>query len=163
VTQHRNPLWEQLRIREATIADLDTILHHRWSMFQDMGCRDQAALRAMQSTSMPFFAQRLSTGAYHGWLVEEDSGRVVAGGGVLIFEYHSSPFDPLPRRPMIVNLYTDPAYRRIGIAGALLEVMIKWCREEGFGSVMLHASDQGRPLYQRLGFLPTNEMRLMLR
>ncbi len=161
--QHRNPLWDRLKIREATIADLDTIMHHRWSMFRDMGYRDPAALHAMRSTSAPFFAQRLSEGAYHAWFVEENSGQVVAGGGVLIFEYHSSPLDPLPRRPMIVNMYTDPAYRRIGIAQKLLEIMIQWCRREGFGSVMLHASDQGRPLYERLGFLPTNEMRLLLK
>jgi hypothetical protein len=26
--------------------------------------------------------------------------------------------------------------------------------------IVLHASDYGRPLYERLGFVPTNEMRL---
>jgi hypothetical protein len=41
--------------------------------------------------------------------------------------------------------------------------MIDWCRTQGFMNVTLHASDKGRPLYESLGFEPTNEMRLDLR
>jgi hypothetical protein len=40
--------------------------------------------------------------------------------------------------------------------------MIDWCRENGFINVGLHASDEGRPVYEQLGFKPTNEMRLEL-
>jgi len=41
--------------------------------------------------------------------------------------------------------------------------MIAWCRAQGFAGVTLHASDQGRPLYESLSFEPTTEMRLKLR
>jgi hypothetical protein len=44
-----------------------------------------------------------------------------------------------------------------------MDALIKWCRAEGFGSVSLHASPFGRPLYEQMGFLPTNEMRLFLK
>jgi hypothetical protein len=30
---------------------------------------------------------------------------------------------------------------------------------QGYDRVLLHASDAGRPLYESLGFVPTNEMR----
>jgi hypothetical protein len=43
-----------------------------------------------------------------------------------------------------------------------MKVMIAWCRENGFTSVGLHASEEGRPLYEQLSFQPTNEMRLNL-
>lgn len=155
--------WKGFTIREATAADLDIVLHHRRSMFVDMGYRDERALQAAMATSKPFFAQRLADGTYRGWLVENSSHQVVAGGGIIIFDYHSSPRDPSPRRPTIVNMYTESAYRRKGLARKLMETMIDWCRREGFGSVVLHASDFGRPLYEQLGFTPTNEMRLMLR
>jgi hypothetical protein len=39
-------------------------------------------------------------------------------------------------------------------------VIVAWGRESGLGSLYLHASDEGRPLYRSLGFVPTNEMRL---
>ena len=60
-------------------------------------------------------------------------------------------------------MYTDPEFRRQGIARRLMQTMIDWCRKEGFVRVDLHASDKGRPLYESLGFEPTNEMRLNLR
>ena len=44
-----------------------------------------------------------------------------------------------------------------------MECIIAWCREQGFATLYLHASDAGRPLYEQLGFEPTNEMRLELR
>ncbi len=157
------PLSNDFSIRSATLADLAVIMHHRRSMFFDMGYRDEAALAAMRATSEPFFAKGLANGSYVGWLVENPLKQVIAGGGLIAFEYHSSPADPFPRRPVIVNMYTEPGYRRKGIARELMKRMIDWCRKEGFGSVLLHASEDGRPLYESLGFQPTNEMRLMLR
>jgi len=153
----------ELTIREAGIADLDVVLHHRRRMFADMGYGDEVILDETMSTSRPFFEERLADGRYRGWLVEDSHHRVVAGGGIVIFDHHSSPRDPFPKRAIIVNMYTEPAYRRKGVARALMEIMIDWCRGQGFGSVLLHASDEGRPLYEQLGFTPTNEMRLMLR
>ena len=59
-------------------------------------------------------------------------------------------------------MYTEPAYRRQGVARLLVRTMIEWCRAEGFVAVALHASKDGRPLYESFGFRPTNEMRLRL-
>ena len=64
---------------------------------------------------------------------------------------------------MIVNVYTEPAYRRRGLARRLMIAMLDWLRQQGYGTVSLHASDYGRPLYESLGFKVTNEMRLQLR
>jgi GNAT superfamily N-acetyltransferase len=62
----------------------------------------------------------------------------------------------------VLNVYTEPAYRRRGLAKVVLQTMIGWCREQGFRSVSLHASDAGRSLYESLGFRPTSEMQLVL-
>jgi GNAT superfamily N-acetyltransferase len=148
-------------IREATPADLDVVMHHRRSMFADMGDRGHAALDAMDASSRPLFARALADGSYRGWLAQED-GRVVAGGGIIMLPYHSSPRDPKPRRAWIVNMYTEPGYRRQGLARRLMDAMIGWCRSQRMAAVYLHASDEGRPLYESLGFRPTNEMRLHL-
>lgn len=151
-----------LSIREALFTDLEVVLHHRRSMFSDMGYRMDAIEKAM-SASRPFFADRLSDGRFRAWLVEDERHQVVAGGGIIVSDHHASPTDPSPRRPIIVNVYTEPPYRRRGIARSLMELMIRWCREQGFGSIVLHASQYGRPLYEELGFQATNEMRLILK
>jgi GNAT superfamily N-acetyltransferase len=149
------------RIRPATPADLPLVLEHRRLMFEHMGYEDAATLEAVNESSTPLLARGLADGSYRGWLAEAE-GTVVAGGGILLIEFQSHPIDPRPRRAFVVNMYTDPAHRRRGLARRLLEAMIAWSREEGLKTLHLHASDEGRGLYEELGFAATNEMRLML-
>jgi len=59
----------------------------------------------------------------------------------------------------VVNVYTEPEWRGRGIARALMKVLMEWAAGQGADRLVLHASDAGRPLYQSLGFEPTNEMR----
>lgn len=51
-------------------------------------------------------------------------------------------------------LGVDPAARRRGLGNALTEECIAWLRERGAHSVLLYATEQGRPVYERLGFVP---------
>jgi GNAT superfamily N-acetyltransferase len=150
------------RIRPATPQDLETALYHRRRMFEDMGCTDQQSLDAMLLSSTPLLRRGLTDGTYRGWLVEAPGEGVVAGGGVIILEYQSHPRDPRPQRAWVVNMFTEPDHRRRGLARRLMQTMIEWCRAEGMRSLYLHASDDGRPLYEIMGFKPTNEMRLDL-
>ena len=151
-----------MTIRAATPADLDVVMRHRRSMFADMGNRERADLDAMDASSRPLFARALGEGSYRGWLAQEHDGRVVAGGGIILLPYHSSPRDPSPQRAWIVNMYTEPEHRRQGLARRLMDEMIGWCRGRRMTTVYLHASEEGRALYESLGFTPTNEMRLHL-
>jgi GNAT superfamily N-acetyltransferase len=149
-------------IRQATLDDISELLRHRRGMYEDMGYDDPEALLAMVSTCKPYLATALANDTLHGWLACA-AQRVVAGGVVLVNPWPSHPYDGQCRRATILNMYTDPAFRRQGIARRLMQTMIDWCRQEGFAHVTLHASDKGRPLYEGLGFEVTNEMRLDLR
>jgi GNAT superfamily N-acetyltransferase len=131
-------------------------------MFEAMGFHDQEQLRAMDAASAPFFERGLRDGTYRGFLAVTSSGEVVAGGGVMRLAFQPHPLDPRPQRAFVVNMYTEPPWRGRGLARRLMEAMIEWCREQGFRVLYLHASDEGRPLYEGLGFKPTNEMRLRL-
>jgi GNAT superfamily N-acetyltransferase len=152
-----------LTIRTATPKDVAIVMDHRRKMFLDIGYTDENALAAMEESAEPFFKNGLANGSYHAWFVENGEKRVVAGGGVIVLKYPASVREPHPTRATIVNMYTEREYRRRGLAKTLMETMIEWCRKEGFRAISLHASPDGRPLYESLGFLPTNEMRLMLK
>jgi GNAT superfamily N-acetyltransferase len=128
-------------------------------MFADMGDGSEADLDAMVASARPFVEAALRDGSYRAWLIEVD-GNVVAGGGVAIVPYQPTPLDAAPQRAYILNMYTEPAYRRQGMARRILEAIVLWCREQGLKAILLHASDAGRPLYKQMGFEPTNEMRL---
>jgi len=116
----------------------------------------------MVESCRPYLAAALANGTLHAWLACAGE-EVVAGGLVLVSPWPSHPYDGHCRRATILNMYTAPSFRRQGIARRLMQTMIDWCRQEGFVRVDLHASDKGRPLYESLGFEPSNEMQLDLR
>ncbi len=152
-----------LSFRPATPQDCAVILHHRRSMFQDMGEGTREELDKMAEVTAPWLADALANGSYRGWLAETSDQKVVAGGGVLISTWPASPRDPHTRRALIINVDTEPEFRQQGLARQLMLLMTQWLKEQGFYSVVLHASDVGRHLYETLGFVPTNEMRLRLK
>jgi len=154
---------QEIVIREAQPEDVAEIVRHRRRMYEDMGERDAAALDAMQASSAAFLEKAIPAGLFHGWLAQTRAGRVVAGGGMMIVPWLSRPADAEPRRAWILNVYTYPEYRRQGIARRLMQTIIEWCRQAGFQAVSLHTSDDGRALYESLGFKPTEEMKLLLR
>ena len=149
-------------IREAGMADLQELVHHRRAMFEEMGLGDAGSLDRVEEASKKYFAQALQQGTYKGWLAES-SGTVLGGGGLVLACWPGYPGETLAQRAWILNMYTEPTARSHGVAKRLLQVMIDWCRENGFSNVSLHASDAGRPIYESFGFQPTNEMRLKLR
>ncbi len=62
----------------------------------------------------------------------------------------------------ILNLVTDPAYCRRGIARRVMKVMLSWLKQQGIQNVSLHATEMGRPLYDELDFVGSNEMTLRM-
>jgi GNAT superfamily N-acetyltransferase len=157
----QRPQVETYRIRPATSRDLAVVLHHRRRMFEDMGHTDPQALEVMLAVSTPLIERGVEDGTYRGWLAEGGEG-VVAGAGVILLQFQPHPMDPRPQRAWVVNMFTEPEHRRRGLARLLMDTIVTWCREEGLRFLYLHASDEGRPLYQSLGFVPSNEMRLQL-
>jgi GNAT superfamily N-acetyltransferase len=150
-------------IRTATPEDSAVILHHRRRMFEDMREGTAQDLDRMVEATAAWLVRSLADGSYRGWLAENVEGKIVAGGGVLVSSWPAGPRDHYPRRALIINVYTEPEFRRQGLARRLMLLMIQWLKDEGFTSVSLHASAEGRPLYDALGFHPTNEMRLSLK
>jgi GNAT superfamily N-acetyltransferase len=151
--------------RLATDADTELVARHRVSMFVDAGQADEAGVRGLETMKENFVAwvrPRLSDGSYVGWLVEEE-GRVVAGAGMWLMDFPPHWMDAEPVRAYLLNFYVDPAFRGRGLAYRLLKTAVDDARRRGIKVVSLHASKFGKPLYERNGFEPANEMILRLR
>ena len=153
---------QPISIRRATVADAPIIVQHRRAMFEEMRVGTPADLDAMDVQFAPWVAQALASGVYLGWFVTTEQGVIMAGAGMCIEDYPATPRDQTGRRGYVMNVYSDPLYRRQGLARRLMLMILDWCRANGIQTVALQASNQGRPLYESLGFKPTNEMRLKL-
>jgi GNAT superfamily N-acetyltransferase len=150
----------EITIREAAPSESAVILHHRRSMFRDMDEGTVEELDRMVEVARPWLAQALADRSYRHWLALDGSGRVAGGGGILLCPWPPSPQFPCTQRAVILNVYTEPEFRKRGIARQIMLAILKWSQQQGLGDVNLHASQEGRPLYQKLGFEATNEMRL---
>ncbi len=149
-------------IRCATAADVPIITVHRRAMFETMGFTDRGALDRMDERFPDWLRGRIESGEYRGWLVTSEDGTVLAGVGLWLQINLPSPRDQSAQRAYVLNVYTHPEHRRQGHARRLMNALLEWCRDYGIRTVMLHASDAGRALYESLGFRQTNEMRILL-
>jgi len=152
-----------LSIRRATAEDAGVLARHRADMFRDMGQLSDTLRDTLIEAARAYFAAAIPDGRYVAWLAEA-GGEIVGGAGLQLRELlpRPAPGDSrLVRGPqgLIMNVFTERAWRRRGVAAALLRELLRWCRASGIESVVLHASADGRPLYEKLGFTPTNEMR----
>lgn len=85
------------------------------------------------------------------WIADLD-GQPVASAAVMWFEHPPGPANPAGREAYILNVYTRPEARRMGLARAVMERAVAEARSAGAGRIWLRASDEGRPLYEAMGF-----------
>jgi GNAT superfamily N-acetyltransferase len=153
---------DEITIRPATLADIPNLVRLRRVMFEAMGFEDPAQLDAADTASAAYFAETIPTGEFRGWLAITSAGEAVGSGGAVIDQHPPGPGNLTGRIGYIMNVVTTAPHRRRGIARRIMRAMLEWLAEQGIQCVELHATDMGQPLYEELGFVDGNEMRLKL-
>jgi len=161
---------DPFQIRLASASDLELISWHRARMFADMGELPTELFDAFRTQSLETLRRMFAEEKYFGWLAspQDQPDRIVAGAGAAVSEVAPHPQPDANgkidivggRQAIIQNVYTEPEWRRRGLAALLLKSILDWTHEQGIDSVVLHASEEGRKVYERLGFIASNEMRL---
>jgi GNAT superfamily N-acetyltransferase len=134
-------------------------------MFEEMGELSPDAFEILRAKSQERLGDLITQGQYIGWLaIPAGHPEAIAGGaGVQLREVLPHPMKGNKvaegRHAIILNVFTEPQWRRQGVALLLLHRIIAWARAEQIDRLILHASEAGRSLYERLGFVGTNEMR----
>lgn len=64
---------------------------------------------------------------------------------------------PTGKRAHLMNVYTNSRYRRQGIAFQMLSMLIGEAKEKGVTEITLDATESGRPLYKKCGFVESDE------
>jgi len=131
-------------------------------MFRDMKEVDGQGASIIANASIAHLAALMEAREYFGFVAEHESS-VIGGGGVWL-----RPVLPRPGalagalEAYVLNIYVEPDHRRRGVARAIVSAILDWSREQRLARVVLHASREGRPLYESLGFESSNEMRIAL-
>jgi ribosomal protein S18 acetylase RimI-like enzyme len=144
-------------VRPVCADDLDLVCRHREAMFREAG-RDDATLRTMTTHFRAWLAPRLANGSYFGYVMCEH-GVPVAGIGLMLFDWPPHPMHPdTDQRGYVLNVYVEPGARRRGLARTLMKLADEAFAQRGIRYAVLHATDQGRPLYADLEWSGTTEM-----
>jgi GNAT superfamily N-acetyltransferase len=147
-------------LRVASAKDASTIAKHRRSMFRDMGYHDEVALDSMMAKFLPWLEAKMVSGEYLAWLAVTEGDITVAGAGLWLMDWPAHMLGSSPRRGNVLNVYTEPEFRRRGLARGLIGAALDWCKINRIDLVILHASPEGRALYESFGFEAGNEMRI---
>jgi len=152
----------KLSVHRAGLRDLDALVHQRREMWKALGIRDNAQHMKGDRAYKRWARARLKNHELMAWVVKTSDGSV-AGGGCVWLE----PVQPRPHRvsmvqPYLLSMFTEPDFRRRGVASMVVKEAIEWCRRNKYERLMLHASEMGRKVYSKLGFKRTWEMRLDL-
>ena len=107
----------------------------------------------------------MPAGEYLHWLAapQSDPAQIVSGGGMQL-RYNLPSLDDQGRlRPpgpqgLIVNVFTEPDWRKRGLANIVMQTIIGWSQANNVQSLVLHASVMGRSIYEKMGFVASNEM-----
>lgn len=150
-----------IRLRPIGPADLDLICKHREAMFRQSG-RDEASLVAMRAPFRTWLKGALACGDYRGVMAEHDADPV-GGVGVMVLDWPPHPSHPeQAKRGYVLNLFVEPEYRGRGLGAALRAAAEEILIERGVDLAILHATEQGRPLYLASGWSGTTEMAKVL-
>ena len=84
--------------------------------------------------------------------VARAEGRLVAAAYLLIIEKPANPFFLNGLDSEVLSVYTEEEYRGKGICTSLMSNMIEYAREHQICRIDLVATDEGYPIYKKLGF-----------
>jgi GNAT superfamily N-acetyltransferase len=146
-----------MRIRRAGAHDLVLVTRMRLAFLADLrGVEPQSFPPDFVDRTRRFLELRHRSGTLLSWLAEEDR-RCAGVVSVLILDMPPRLDEPRTREGYVINMYVDPADRRRGVGRALFETCIDGAVEGGLRRLMLHATDDGRLLYEETGFRPNDD------
>lgn len=150
-----------ITIRAATAADAGTLVDLRERMLCELGRDDAERLGRLREGTLEWFAEGFSAGEVFGWIAERDGCPV---GGVTMAIIRTQPqYRCMDGRvASIFGLFVEPVERGAGIATRLVETAVAQAGSLGLELVSLHAAEKARPIYERLGFEASSEMRRFL-
>lgn len=135
--------------RKLTPSDLDIFIRMRITQLREEGATEDIDL---EPALKDYYNRHLSDGTFVSWLAL-DGEKIIGTSGMSFVEKPPYFSCPTGRIGLLSSMFTDPGYRRMGIAKELLDRVVNEAREYGCGAVHITASDMGVKLYTAYGFV----------
>ena len=139
-----------IKYKKLTDKEIDIFIKMRITQLREEGATEDIDLTPELKN---YYKRHMSDGTFISWLaIDTDNGKIVGTSGISIVEkppYFSCPNGKIA---LLSSMFTDKAYRRKGIAKALLSRIVNEAKEHKCGTIQITASDTGVLLYSNFGF-----------
>jgi GNAT superfamily N-acetyltransferase len=134
-------------VRRATLADVDQLVDLRVAFVRELAHVDEEhALRDMVDR---YLQRAIPCGDYLAWVVE-DAGAIVATGGMVVYERMMGR-GGVGLEGYVLSVFTVPVARRKGHGAKVMTALQDHARANDIRLTLI-ATDDGRPLYEGLGW-----------
>ena len=138
--------------RKLKTEDLDIFIRMRIDQLREEGAKEDIDL---VPALRDYYECHLANDTFVSWLAM-DGEKIVGTSGMSIVEKPPYFGCPNGKIGLLSSMYTEPSYRRMGIAKTLLGKVVDEAKERGCGTVQITASDMGVMLYTDFGFVKNN-------
>ncbi|MCR5511629.1 MAG: GNAT family N-acetyltransferase [Lachnospiraceae bacterium] len=144
----------EITYKKLTEKELDTVIKMRLDQLTEEYVSDGRTVPEgvdLEAALYGFYRRNMAAGTYVSWLAF-DGERIIGTSGMSFAEKPPYFTCPTGRLGILSSMYTDPEYRRMGIATNLLDRVVKEAKDYGCGTIYITASDAGVKLYESYGF-----------
>ena len=139
--------------KKADISDLELLVSSRVMVLKAANkLPEDTDMSEIERQSREYYKKALADGSHTAYLVF-DGEKLIGAGGISYYTVMPTCCDPTGKKAYVMNMYTDPEYRRQGIAYKTLELLVADSKARGVEHITLEATDMGRPLYEKFGFV----------
>ena len=135
--------------KRLTEKELDRFIEMRINQLREEGAKEDIDL---VPALKDYYKRHMADGTFVSWLAVDDE-EIIGTSGMSFVE--KPPYFGCPNGKMglLSSMFTNPRYRRMGIAKELLHRVVEEARKYGCGTIQITASDMGVKLYESYGFV----------
>ena len=138
-----------IEYKRLTENELDIFIEMRINQLREEGAKEDIDLKPALKD---YYSRHMTEGTFVSWIAV-DGNKIIGTSGMSFVEkppYFSCPSGKIG---LLSSMFTEPDYRRMGIAKELLQRVIEEAKEYGCGTIQITASNMGVKLYSAYGFV----------
>ncbi len=135
--------------KRLTEKELDIFIEMRINQLREEGAKEDIDL---VPALRDYYKRHMADGTFVSWLAVDDE-EIIGTSGMSFVEKPPYFGCPSGKMGLLSSMFTNPRYRRMGIAKELLHRVVEEARKYGCGTIQITASDMGVKLYESYGFV----------
>ncbi len=153
-----------INYRKATIADLDELVRLRIEFLKEVQAIEsrQFSEEELMISLREYLSKSIQNDEFVAWVAVFDY-EIVATSGLCFFQI-TPGFTLIDGKiAYILNIFTLRKWRGKGVGKQIFDHILQEAIARGYKRISLHASEDGRPIYEKFGFrLTGDEMSLSI-